>query len=151
MRHKGAQSDKNCLSSRSGLCSSGSIGIESACGFLTKYWSTSSTKTGTRVGVAWLNRLDGSSTVLTLISVCPAHVCQEVTVIPLFIRLPHLCRHLCQMVDCCDLPAGHDKCKDMHGVGWIRTINHTLEDDGDPATIAEKATWIVQDSKLVHV
>ena len=32
-------------------CAAGSIGIESAYGLPVKYWSTSSTKTGTRVGV----------------------------------------------------------------------------------------------------
>lgn len=34
-----------------------------------KYWSASSTKTGIRVGVAWLNRLGGSFAVLTHMSV----------------------------------------------------------------------------------
>ena len=37
-------------------CTAGSTGIESAFWLLTKYWSTYSTKAGTRVGVALLNR-----------------------------------------------------------------------------------------------
>ena len=50
-------------------CAAGSIGIESACGLSVKYWSTSSMKADTRIGVAQLNRLHSSSTVLTPMSV----------------------------------------------------------------------------------
>ena len=33
--------------------------------------------------------------------------------------------------------------RDAFGLGWASTFNHTLEDDGDPATIEVKAVSIL--------
>ena len=46
------------------------------------------------------------------------HVCGKFGLIPLCCRLSHCCSLLQQTIDCCDLPAGCDICKNMHCV-WL--------------------------------
>jgi len=65
-----------------------------------------------------LTRLGSSSTVLTPIF-CPIHVCSKVLSISLCCRLSHSGRHPQKTpVDCCDLSACCDICKEMHRV-WL--------------------------------